>query len=109
MDLAQEKKYSEHLYGFTCDEPRKNHVSNWAIDDVDAESAQIHHITSHRLAFILLGVAKSPKHPIHPYGVMAVVMPIRSVMNGVVTSSHNRPQFSMNAIMNVCSPNGLNE
>lgn len=46
MDLAQEKKYSEHLYGFTCDEPRKNHVSNWAIDDVDAESAQIHHITS---------------------------------------------------------------
>lgn len=72
-------------------------------------NASLQFITSHRLAFILLGVAKCPKHPIHPYGVMAIVMPISGMMNGVVTSTHNRPHFSMNAIMNVCSPNTLNE
>ena len=65
--------------------------------------------SSHRLTVILLRVTKSPKHPIHPYGVMAIVVAICSMMNGVVASTHNRPQFAMNAIMNICGPNGLHE
>lgn len=65
--------------------------------------------SSHFLAFFLHRVAKSPEHPIHPYGIMAIVVPVCSVVNGVVTSTHNRPQLSMNAVMNICSPNSLKE
>jgi len=38
-----------------------------------------------------------------------IIMAICGVMNGVIANTHNRPHIAMNTIMNVCSPNGLNE
>ena len=66
-------------------------------------------IILHGFTFILQRVAKCPKHPIHPYREMAIVMPICGMVNGVVASPHDRPQVSMNTVMNICSPNAFYE
>jgi len=93
----QHQKNTEHI----CALHEKNHISTI--------QTEIANNPSHCLAFFLLGVLKCAKHPIHPYGVMAIVVPICSVVNGVVASTHNRPHLSMNAVMNICSPNTLKE
>lgn len=53
---------------------------------------------------VLLRIAKGSEHPVHPYRVMPVVVTIRRVMDGVVTGTHDRPNLTVNAVMDVCSP-----
>ena len=65
--------------------------------------------TSLRLVGILFRITKSPKHPVHPYGVMPIVVTVCGVVDSVVTSTHNWPYFPMDAVVNVCSPHRLNE
>jgi hypothetical protein len=43
------------------------------------------------LAWIILRVTKGSQHPIHPYGIMAIVMLVCSMMNCVVPSTHYGP------------------
>lgn len=48
-------------------------------------------ISHHFPANIINGVAKGSKHPIHPYGIMAIIVTVCGVVNGVVGSTHHRP------------------
>lgn len=57
----------------------------------------------------MVWVPEGSEHPIHPNGVMPIVVAIGRVVNGVVTGSHNWPHLGMDAVVNVCSPYSLEE
>lgn len=63
----------------------------------------------HLLGFVIHGILKSSKHPIHPYAIVAVVVTVCGVVNGVVASTHYRPYVGMDAVMNVRRPYRLHE
>lgn len=51
--------------------------------------ASLHLLRS--LAWIILWVTKGSQHPIHPYSIMAVIMLVCGMVNGVVPSTHHGP------------------
>lgn len=57
------------------------------LKDQSGEKATV----SHGLTSIINGVTKGAKEPIHPYSIMAVVVTVCSMMNGVIASTHYRP------------------
>lgn len=64
---------------------------------------------SNLLGVVIQRVAKSSKHPVHPHGEVAIVMAVGNVVDGVVAGTHHRPELPVDAVMNVCSPNGLHK
>ena len=57
----------------------------------------------------ILWLAEGAKHPVHPDGVVAVVVPVRRVVDGVVASAHHRPDLAVDAVMNVARPDDFQE
>ena len=51
--------------------------------------ASLHLLRS--LAWIILWVTKGSQHPIHPYSIMAIIMLVCGMVNGVVPSTHHGP------------------
>lgn len=58
---------------------------------------------------IFLRVTKGSEHPVHPYGIVAIVMAVRGVVNSVIACAHDGPHLAMDAVMYVCRPNSLTE
>lgn len=54
-------------------------------------------------------LTEGAKHPVHPNGVVAIVVAVSRVVNGMVASTHDRPYLAVNAVMDVCCPHGLQE
>jgi hypothetical protein len=57
----------------------------------------------------IVWLTESAEHPIHPDGVMTIVVAISRVVNGMIARTHNRPNLAVNTVMNVCCPDGLYE
>jgi hypothetical protein len=49
------------------------------------------------------------EHPVHPDGVVAIVVAISCVVNGMIARTHDWPNLAVNTVMNVCCPHGLYE
>lgn len=65
--------------------------------------------TSSVLLEEILWLAEGAKQPVHPHGVVAVVVPVRRVVDGVVAGAHHRPDLAMDAVVDVGRPHRLYE
>ncbi len=54
-------------------------------------------------------LSKGAEHPVHPHGVVAIVVTVCCMVNGVIASTHDRPNLAVNAVMDVSCPHGLYE
>lgn len=52
-------------------------------------------------------LTEGTKHPVHPDGVVAIVVAVSCMVNGVISSAHDWPYLAMNAVMDVCCPHSL--
>ena len=52
-------------------------------------------------------LTEGTKHPVHPDGVVAIVVVVSCMVNGVISSTHHWPYLAMNAVVDVCCPQGL--
>ena len=96
------------------EEPHSSHhtkpvqsISLWESWDMCTPN---HDMTSkflHLQWFRFLGlrrISQGSKHPIHPNGVVTIVVSIRGMMDGMITCSHYRPHISMKTIMDIRCP-----
>lgn len=65
--------------------------------------------TSSVLLEEILRLAEGAKQPVHPHGVVAIVVPVRRVVDGVVAGAHHRPDLAVDAVVDVCRPHRLYE
>lgn len=62
------------------------------------------HNSHHLLGSIIFGVLECSKHPVHPDSVVAIIMAICGMVDSVITSTHYRPNLTMDAVMDICCP-----